>query len=203
MNKSIKYIIAIIAISFFIYNLYSKSQKQNYSGVINPTITQTTSSTSASITLPSLDPNAKCHAQYINKSDPQAVLPDQACTPGLANSAVTQDNIQSTICVSGYTKTIRPKASYTSSLKRDQITQYGFSDTNSRDYEEDHLISLELGGSPDSPQNLWPEPHAAPNEKDKVENYLHQQICSGSISLLDAQKEISTNWYIVYTKLAP
>ena len=60
----------------------------------------------------------------------------------------------------------------------------------------DHLVPLELGGSNDI-GNLWPEvaePRPGFHEKDKVENYLHEQVCSGAISLKQAQAEIAGNW---------
>lgn len=73
------------------------------------------------------------------------------------------------------------------------MTAYGFTDSI-HSHEEDHLISLELGGAPSDPANLWPEPHASPNPKDKVENFLHAAVCAGKISLADAQHRIATNW---------
>lgn len=82
-----------------------------------------------------------------------------------------------------------------------KLQDYGYVDINSRDYEEDHLISLELGGSPTDPKNLWPEPHPSTNEKDKVENYLHKQVCDGAITLAQAQNEITKNWYDVYQQI--
>lgn len=145
--------------------------------------------------------NGNCHAINTNSSDPQAYLPDPTCTPGVINQQVTQANIDSTICVAGYTTSIRPPASYTDSLKRQQIQLYGYTDTNPKDYEEDHFISLEIGGNPTDPKNLWPEPHPSINEKDKVENYLHKKICSGQLTLAQAQTEISTNWYTIYQKI--
>lgn len=90
-------------------------------------------------------------------------------------------------------------------LKVQQIAAYTYADTKLSDYEEDHLISLELGGSPTSPANLWPEPHAGTYgsfQKDKVENYLHAQVCAGKLSLASAQQEIATNWVKVYTSYA-
>jgi hypothetical protein len=120
-------------------------------------------------------------------------LPDTVCTPGVKNVNVTQATINQTICVSGYTKTIRPPASYTDTLKSQQMQQYGFTDSIHM-HEEDHLISLELGGSPTDPKNLWPEPHASPNPKDKIENFLHAAVCAGRVSLADAQSRITTNW---------
>jgi hypothetical protein len=128
-----------------------------------------------------------CHAR-------PGPLPDPVCTPGVANPNVTQATIKDTICKSGWTATIRPPASYTNKLKTQGIAAYGFTDTNTRSYEEDHLISLELGGSPDDPKNLWPEPGTIPNAKDKVENDLNDAVCSGKVKLVDAQHAIATDW---------
>jgi len=128
-------------------------------------------------------------------------LPDANCTPGAIDTAVTQNNIQSTICVSGYTSTVRPSTSYTNKLKAQQIIDYGYADTNMSNYEEDHLISLELGGSPTDTKNLWPEPYNIPNGarvKDRLENLLHKMVCNGTITLATAQQEIATNWYLYY-----
>jgi hypothetical protein len=80
-------------------------------------------------------------------------LPDPSCTPGVLNPDVTQDTIDSTICVSGWTSTIRPSTSYTNKLKAAGIVDYGYSDTSMSDYEEDHFVPLELGGSPTDPGN--------------------------------------------------
>jgi len=146
--------------------------------------------------------SGKCHAVQIDSSDSQAILPDPLCTPGEIDPNVTQDNLTATVCHSGYTQTVRPPVSYTNSLKKQQIIDYGYRDTAMGDYEEDHFISLELGGSPKDSRNLWPEPHSSPNEKDKVENYLHLQICSGKLSLLQAQEEITKNWYEIYKKMS-
>ena len=145
--------------------------------------------------------SAKCHATQVESSDPQAFLPDPTCTPGEIDTSVTQDNLFTTICHAGYTQTVRPPVSYTNTLKKQQISNYGYLDTSMKDYEEDHFISLELGGSPKDPKNLWPEPHPSYNEKDKVENYLHSQICSGNLSLAQAQTEITKDWYVIYQQI--
>ena len=124
-------------------------------------------------------------------------LPDRACTPGLADPRVTQDNIHTTICMGGYTKKVRPSTRYTNALKVQQIQQYGYTDTNLADYEEDHLIPLELGGHPTDPRNLWPEPRAgdrAATHKDSVENALHAKVCAGLVPLIAAQTAIAMNW---------
>jgi hypothetical protein len=107
--------------------------------------------------------------------------------------------ISSTICVSGWTSTVRPSSSYTTALKITQITQYGYSDTSTADYEEDHLIPLELGGNPTSALNLWPEPRYATGgytatNKDTIENKLKKAVCAGTITLASARSAIAENW---------
>lgn len=129
-------------------------------------------------------------------------LPNPALTPGVINPHVTQENIKSTICVSGWTKTIRPPASYTNKLKIKQMAEYGFPPgTDPHSVEEDHLISLELGGHPTDPRNLWPEPwdgEWGAHKKDVIETKLKRLVCSGAISLDVAQAAIRTNWIAAY-----
>lgn len=129
-------------------------------------------------------------------------LPDPECTPGAANPSVTQDNIKNTICVPGYTKTIRPPVSYTTPLKIKLMKSYGFTDSRSN-YEFDHLIPLAVGGHPTDVKNLFPEPGYGQynfHVKDRFENYLHRAVCNGSIRLSDAQKEIATDWIAYWIK---
>jgi hypothetical protein len=121
-------------------------------------------------------------------------FPDASCTPGEVDSRVQQSNIKTTICVSGYTETVRPPVTYTDALKVQQIREYGYTDTNPKDYEEDHFIPLELGGNPTDPRNLWPELGPSPNPKDKVEGELKRLVCSGKMTLDDARQKIRTNW---------
>jgi hypothetical protein len=129
-------------------------------------------------------------------------LPDSQCTPGAANPQVTQETIHNTICVTGFSKSVRPPTSYTDPLKVQLMKSYGFVDSRSN-YEFDHLIPLEVGGAPYDVKNLWPESrYGEPNsiEKDRFENYLHVQVCSDSMNLSEAQKEISTNWFYYWGK---
>ena len=131
-------------------------------------------------------------------------LPDPNCTPGATNPDVTQDTIDSTICVSGWTATVRPPTSYTNKLKIQQIAEYAYADTSPSSYEEDHFIPLELGGSPTDPANLWPEPHsgdATSGQKDSVENKLKRAVCNGSVTLADAQNAIVTDWTTALSSL--
>ena len=124
-------------------------------------------------------------------------LPDPRCTPGALNPAVTASTLASTICRSGYSSTIRPAASVTRPEKIASLNAYGDPDQPSV-FEYDHLISLELGGAANDPRNLWPEPGASPNPKDRLENRLHALICSGQLSLVAAQRAIATDWVSAY-----
>jgi hypothetical protein len=136
---------------------------------------------------------------------PNGILPDPNCTPGATDPRVTQNNIQSTICVPGYTKTVRPSTSVTEPIKIERMQAYGYTDSPSN-YELDHLIPLELGGAPADIKNLWPEPYytsITAYNKDSLENYLHAQVCSGVIDLKTAQDEIATNWYKYWAESQP
>jgi hypothetical protein len=131
--------------------------------------------------------------------------PNPNITPGAVNSAVTQANIQQTICMRGYSKSVRPPQSFTKVAKRAGIRQYGFNDMRLRDYEEDHLISIGLGGSPTAPQNLWPEPHHVIGgwgsyAKDRLEDRLHVLVCHGRVPLAQAQQDIARDWIAAYKR---
>ncbi|MEU5423587.1 hypothetical protein ACFY1P_28495 [Streptomyces sp. NPDC001407] len=139
-----------------------------------------------------------CHYQYTAAKEP---LPDSNCTPGATNPKVTQATLKSTICRSGYTKDIRPPVNITSREKTANAASYGYKGSM-KDYEYDHLISLQLGGDPNDPRNLWVEPPspghkegAGPNNpKDVVETKLKNAICSGKADLVKAQQAIAHDW---------
>jgi len=114
------------------------------------------------------------------------IVADSVRTPGVLNPDVTQANIHSTICKRGWTATIRPPVSYTDVLKRKQMRQYGETGPMSA-YQEDHLISLEMGGNPTDPRNLWPEPYPRAAQMDQIENQLNGEICDGQLTLAQAQ----------------
>ncbi|KOT94036.1 hypothetical protein ADK70_13160 [Streptomyces rimosus subsp. pseudoverticillatus] len=136
-------------------------------------------------------------------------LQDPACTPGALNPDVTAATLKTTVCrPSGYTSTIRPPVSVTSAEKTANARSYGYT-ASLHDAEYDHLISLELGGDPNDPHNLWVEPPSpghtpgsGPNNpKDTVENTLHRALCSGQITLDQAQQAIATDWTTALTTL--
>ena len=129
-------------------------------------------------------------------------LPDPKLTPGALNWAVTQETIKTTICSKDYTHTIRPTSRYVTKVKLQQLTQNGpyRSSLPLTNFKEDHLISLELGGDPIDTKNLWPQLNVSSYKKDKLENALNILVCKGKVTLVEAQKAVSTNWIIAYTK---
>jgi len=123
-------------------------------------------------------------------------FPDVHCTPG----ATFPNVMTNQICTPGYTQTVR---NVSTSIKTAVYAEYGIIAHKTGQYEIDHFIPLELGGSNDA-KNLWPEaalPVPGFREKDRVENYLHNLVCNGKITLQEGQKEISTNWREVYDQL--
>lgn len=114
-------------------------------------------------------------------------------TPGVRYSAVTQKTLFKTVCRIGWPKTIRPPASYTNALKNKQVVLFQYADRNPSHYEEDHLVSLELGGAPRSTRNLWPQPWTQARRDDNgIEATLHRKLCDGALTLRQAQaQEIS------------
>jgi hypothetical protein len=118
------------------------------------------------------------------------IVADPVRTPGVLNPDVTQATIATTICVQGWTRTVRPPTEYTNALKFRQMRAYGETGPPSG-FQEDHLISLELGGHPTDPRNLWPEPYPRAAQVDAIENELNAQVCGGSLTLAQAQQHES------------
>lgn len=123
------------------------------------------------------------------------VYPNFNITPG----DVLTTNI-TLICTKGYTATVRDVPE---SLKNKVYESYGILSRKPYEYEIDHLISLELGGSNDI-SNLWPEPYnitLGARKKDVVENYLHDQVCNHGMDITFAQQQIVSNWTEIYMEL--
>jgi hypothetical protein len=121
------------------------------------------------------------------------ILPDTAKTPG-----ATLDVTAADICVPGYSKKVRnvPVA-----VKRQVYALYGVRTHEPGEYEVDHLISLEIGGS-NSIKNLWPQSFRThpwnAHVKDALENELHRRVCAGTMELAKAQQVIAHDWVIGY-----
>jgi len=132
------------------------------------------------------------------------ILPDPTLTPGVATSLTAKD-----ICGKKWGRDARH---VTAAMKREVFALYGLSgnddpacirDKHGRKCEIDHAISRELGGA-DDVQNLWPQPYGGSPwnaiRKDRVENRLHKEVCAGTITLEDAQKEIVTDYRVPYRR---
>ncbi|MCC3777519.1 hypothetical protein [Streptomyces sp. UNOB3_S3] len=151
-----------------------------------------------SYTVQNQPPPGTCAYRYTAAKEP---LPDPKCTPGATNPKVTQATLKTTICRSGYTADIRPGTNITSREKTANAASYGYKGSL-KEAEYDHLISLQLGGDPNDPRNLWVQPPspghkegAGPNNpKDVVESKLKAAICSGKTELVKAQRAITKDW---------
>lgn len=119
-----------------------------------------------------------------------------AATLGVVNPAVTQATIAQTICVHGWTKTVRPPASFTNHLKASQVAP----GTDLHATEEDHVMPLELGGAPRDPDNLRPQPWAGPagaHAKDAEETRLAREVCAGALTLEQGRDEMRA-WIVAH-----
>jgi hypothetical protein len=123
-------------------------------------------------------------------------LPDPSCTPGAYDPAITT----AILCSPSYrTSTYRPPSSQTSAFKYD-VAEPAYGVTGRPVSELDHLVSLELGGANDA-SNLWPENYRGflnADDKDRLENYLHDAVCSGQMRLQTAQEAIAADWVKAY-----
>ncbi|MFD8820160.1 hypothetical protein ACFV23_53955 [Streptomyces sp. NPDC059627] len=146
-----------------------------------------------------------CHYRY-EHGEP---LEDPACTPGATSPAVTQANLKTTICrKGGYTSGVRPSTYVTGKEKKLNAASYDYTGAMG-EAEYDHLISLQLGGDPNDPRNLWVEPtdpghknsQGVNNKKDPVETKLHTAVCAGKVTLAQAQQAIVTDWTTALTTL--
>jgi hypothetical protein len=139
---------------------------------------------------------ATCHSS--------AALPDHHCTPGATDPRVTQANVAQTICVSGWTKRVRPPTSVTNPTKAEREVAYGIPPPHPKPFrveELDHLIPLELGGAADDVKNLWPQPATGQDgyhRKDRLETRLKRLVCAGQLKLRVAQRAIAADWLSAY-----
>ena len=120
--------------------------------------------------------------------------PNPQLTPGVIRTSNAAE-----ICAVSFRT--GPYRHTTQAVKKQVCMEYGLTDCpHEGKMEIDHLIPLELGGLDDI-KNLWPQLAPQFHWKDKLENYLHKQVCSGKMSLSDAQEAIRTDWYAAYVKM--
>lgn len=106
-----------------------------------------------------------CHVQF-SRGLPG---PDNAgrCTPG-AFTVLTRAQV----CDG----TDRP--SLRAADRREVLGEYGVPGWTGANGEIDHRVPVFLGGRT-TPANLWPEPGAIPNRKDRLEFYVYRRVCFG------------------------
>jgi hypothetical protein len=120
---------------------------------------------------------------------------------GAINEDVTRANIQQTICVPGWTATVRPSTSFTNGVKAKLLREQGLPQADATKYELDHLIPLALGGHPRKPENLWLQPwdgEWGARVKDRLEVKLKAMVCRGAISLERARRAIAVDWIAAF-----
>jgi hypothetical protein len=107
---------------------------------------------------------------------------------------VTQSTINTTICVKGWTATVRLPTSYTNEVKVRLMREMGLGLELMGDFTLDHKIPLALGGAPSDPRNLRLEDEDDADRKDCVEECLQNAVCSGRVSLEEARRAIWKDW---------
>jgi len=136
---------------------------------------------------------AGAEARYHHAPEDSAILlPDPAVTPG---QAVPMD--VATLCATKWGLDARH---VTERMKAQTYADYGAVKRKGLCCEVDHLVSRELGGA-DVQDNLWPQPWRQARMKDRVENWLHREVCAGRRSLATAQRAIARDWYRVYLEM--
>jgi hypothetical protein len=135
--------------------------------------------------------------------------------PGAANPAVTQDNLKTTVCVHGWAANERKSlGSRAETMKLADLKAAGLPPSAAKLYELDHVRSIVDGGSPTDPNNLdlepwhimlrYPDPVNSPlrdwgaRTKDRVEVYVHKQMCAGKITLDQGGHMLTDNWMATY-----
>ena len=130
---------------------------------------------------------------------PSPVYPE--VTRGAIDPNVTQENIQQTICVSGYTSRVRPSTSYTNRIKKQLMEEAGIDPSRAKEFELDHIIPLAVGGEPRTLENLqlqaWEGTDGA-KRKDRIEVKLQCLVCVGQVLLVVAPREIADDWQTAY-----
>jgi 5-methylcytosine-specific restriction endonuclease McrA len=147
-------------------------------------------------------------AEGLARYNPNAVIPQAGTAPTLPDPTKTPGAkfkvSKKKVCKPGYSKTVRdvPESEKEKVYKSYNVEPHkGYCDCE-EGCEVDHLISLEIGGSNDE-SNLWPQPYCGEwnaHMKDRLENYFHEQMCKGSMTMEEVQQQISTNWITAYTK---
>ncbi len=113
------------------------------------------------------------------------------------SSHVTQSTIVDTICAPGYVDPVLPSFDAQIKQKEKLLKQRSIDESFAAEYALDHRMPVLLGGSPTSLTNLdlrrW-EGRAGQRRKERPAVYLKRCVCTGDITLKDAQKTPRTRW---------
>jgi hypothetical protein len=125
-------------------------------------------------------------------------------TVGEINFNRAQENIQNTMCLNGYSKTTRPHTHFTNNLKKRQLCEYSYIDTNPKYYEEVHLIPPTFGGNLNTPRKLWPKLQIIAwdaGKKDQLKFVTYRMVCVQDISLAEIRHAMAANLVEAWKKL--
>jgi hypothetical protein len=128
-------------------------------------------------------------AQRFGRAPDGSLLPDRGLTPGAYFADVTRDDV----CDLHYTQGVRQPQF---NAKVEAFAGYGLSVRDRDAYRVDHLIPVSLGGN-NALENLWPQPYAGPvgaQGKDALEAHLRGLVCTGTVTLTEAQQTIARDW---------
>lgn len=121
------------------------------------------------------------------------------------DARVTQTTIVDTICVPGYVDRVLPSFEIQMRQKERLLKQRSIDASFAAEYALDHRMPVLLGGSPNSPANLdlrrW-EGSAGQRRKERLAVYLKRCVCTGDITLKDAQTAMSGDWPNRYPNLS-
>ena len=117
------------------------------------------------------------------------------------NPDVRQDTIKQTICVPGYTASVRPSTTYTNGVKQKLMRQQSIAIETVGSYELDHRIPLALGGHPRNINNLMLQPWEGEDgakKKDRLERALQRLVCASQVMLDEARRAIFFDWQAAF-----
>ena len=117
----------------------------------------------------------------------------RATVPGAVDPAITQANVHATVCRLAYTKAVRPSEEWSRALKSRLLIEQHLPG-KIQDYELDHLIPLGIGGAPRDLANLWLQTWPEARAKDDDEAALRHAVCTGRLTLEQAQRRILEQW---------
>jgi hypothetical protein len=120
-----------------------------------------------------------------------AQLPSSYKTPG-ATAKVKMDQL----CAPGFAGSLKPVSNW---QRSEALGRYGLR-PEAFSGELDHLVPASLGGSND-PDNLWPFRASGTftlEAKQALASKLQGLVCSGKLSLKDAQDAFRKDWTLAY-----